>query len=180
MSNKQNTESLFEIIGKDPLSWLGQAQEMKTVADTILPLLQSELTIPPTFPGTQRKRLAYVGSYMLFIGLAFENLIKGILIGQNPALVTKEKIESGILGKSGHGIAEGASRIIRLSQQELQLLDRVEEYLFWAGRYPLPLKSNSFLSSEKRNLRTFRSSDPNIIDKLFKKFVEVLENENRR
>lgn len=180
MSSKQNAEELFEVIGKDPFSWLSQAQEMKTVADTILPLLQRELTIPPTFPETQRKRLAYVGSYMLFIGLAFENLIKGILIGQNPTLVTREKIESGILGRNGHGIAEGASRIIRLRQQEFQLLERVEEYLFWAGRYPLPLKSNSFINSEKRKLRTFRSNDPSMIDKLFKKIVEVFENENRR
>jgi hypothetical protein len=178
MTNKQNEESLFEIIGKDPFSWLGQAQEMKTVADEILPLLESELTIPPTYPGTQRKRLAYVGSYMLFIGLTFENLIKGILIGQNPALVTKEGIKSGILGRKGHGIAEGAKRIIHLTQQEFQLLVRIEEYLFWAGRYPLPLKSNAFLNSENQELRSFRTNDPLLIEKLFKKFVAVLEKEN--
>jgi hypothetical protein len=91
MTNNQNAKGIFELIGKDPFSWLGQAQEMKTVADIILPILQIELATPPTFPETQRKRLAYVGSYMLFIGLAFENLIKGILIGRDAALVTEEE-----------------------------------------------------------------------------------------
>jgi hypothetical protein len=91
MTKKQNAGKLFETIGNDPYCWLEQAKEMKMVADTILPLLQSELSTPPALPGTQQKRLAYLHSYMLLIGLAFENAIKGILIARNPALVTSDK-----------------------------------------------------------------------------------------
>jgi hypothetical protein len=178
MAKKPNVEELFEIIGKDPLSWLAQAKEMKLVADIILPTLQRELAIPPTFPETQRKRLAYVGSYMLFIGLAFENLIKGILIGRDSTLVTKEAIKKrGILNNNGHGIKEGANRVICLTEQELQLLARIEEYLIWAGRYPLPLNSDRFFKSENQELRSFRSNDPFLIDKIFDELSIVLENE---
>jgi hypothetical protein len=180
MSKKQNAEELFEIISKDPHSWLGQAQEMKIVADLILIALKGELTIPPTYPETQKKRLAYSGSYMLFTGLAFENLLKGIFIGRNPELVVNGKIQSDILGEKGHGIAEGAKRIIELSQQEAKLLARIQEYLIWAGRYPLPLKLNRFLNSEDQNLRSFRTDDPLVIDRLFKRLVEILKNENWR
>ena len=41
----------------------------------------------------------------LLTGLAFENLIKGILIQRDTTLVTWEKIESGILPRGGHGIS---------------------------------------------------------------------------
>ena len=167
MTKKQKAGELFEIIGSDAYSWLGQAKRMKMVADTILPLLQAELLIPPAVPGTQQSRLAYLDSYMLLTGLAFENLIKGILIGRNPALVNGDRIESGILGRKGHGIAEGAKSIIGLTPQELQLLGRIEEYLFWAGRYPLPLKSGIFVNSEVQELRSYRSTDPASVNKLF-------------
>jgi hypothetical protein len=177
MTKKQNAEELFEIIGSDPYRWLAQAKGMKMVADTILPLLQGELLIPPVFPGTQQKRLAYLDSYMLLIGLAFENVIKGILIGRNPALVTRDKIESGILGRKGHGISEGANSIISLTPQEMQLLGRIEEYLFWAGRYPLPLKSGIFINSEVQELRTYRSDDPASVNKLFDELTDILERE---
>ena len=177
MTKTQNSTELFEIIGKDPLSWLTQAKEMKMVADLILPVLQNEFSFPPTFPGTQGKRLAYIGSYFLFLGLAFENLIKGILIGRDPTLVTKDTINNGILGRKGHGITEGAKRIINLTQQELELVGRIEEYLFWAGRYPLPLHLNIFLNSESKKLRSFISNDPLSVEKIFEKLVIVLENE---
>jgi hypothetical protein len=179
MTNKQNAEELFEIIGKDSQCWLAQAKELKMIADTILPNLQTELTIPPSYPGTQQKRLAYVGSYMLLTGLALENAIKGILIGRDPTLVTKEKIESGILGRKGHGIAEGAEKIIGLTAAESQLLKRIEEYLLWAGRYPLPIKSGMFFNSEVQELRTYMSSDRNSINELFERLVQVLEQEGK-
>ena len=179
MTSKQNTEELFENIGNDSLHWLAQAKGLKMIADTILPLLQEELSIPPAIQGTQQKRLAYVGSYMLLTGLAFENLIKGILIGRDPTLVTKEKIESGILTRKGHGITEGAENIISLTTDELQLLNRIEEYLFWAGRYPLPLKVGIFLNSEVQELRSYRNSDPTSINEVFGKLVVVLEQERK-
>src|SRR5262249_24210270 len=35
---------------------------------------------------------------------------------------------------------KGAKNMISLTSQQLQLLERIEEYLFWAGRYPLPFQ----------------------------------------
>lgn len=179
MTKKENAEELFETIGKDSGAWLAQAKQMKIGADTILPTLQNELLIPPAFPGTQTKRLAYIDSYMLLTGLAFENVIKGILIGRDPTLVTKERIESGILGRKGHGIEDGAKGIISLNAQELQLLKRIEEFLFWAGRYPLPLNFGSYFNSTTQGLRSYRSDDPASVDRIFGKLVTVLAQESK-
>ena len=74
---------------------LAQARELRLAADVILPSLEEALSLPSSSLGAQEKRLAYVHSYMLLNGLAFENLIKGILIGRAPAFVTKEKVKSG-------------------------------------------------------------------------------------
>ena len=106
MPYKKDSEDLFERIGRDTRSWLAQAQELKMSSDTILPRLKEAFAIPPAFPGAQEKRFAFFHSYMLLVGLAFENLIKGILIGRNPALVDREKIESGILGRDMESLKE--------------------------------------------------------------------------
>jgi len=177
MRNKQENEELFEIIGSDAYYWLAQAKQLKMAADALLPHLKEAFTIPPALPGAQDKRFAFFHSYRLLMGLAFENVIKGILIGRNPALVNTEKIESGILGRGGHRIAEGARKIISLSSHEFQLLQSVQEYLFWAGRYPLPLKSTIYHNSEMQQLRSGRSDDSESLDALFRKLVVVLEQE---
>jgi len=177
MRNKHENEELFEVIGRDAHYWLAQAKQLKMAADALLPHLKEAFKIPPALPGAQDKRFAFFHSYRLLIGLAFENVIKGILIGRDPALVDKEKIQSGILGRSGHGIAEGARQIISLSSDELHLLQSVEEYLFWTGRYPLPLKSTIYHNSETRQLRSGRSDDPESLDALFGKLVIVLQQE---
>ena len=179
MANKQENEELFELIGKDALYWLAQARQLKMAADTILPHLREAFTIPPALPGAQDKRFAFSHSYMLLIGLSFENLIKGILIGRNPTLVSKEKIESGIIGRRGHGIADGAKQIITLMSHEFRLLQRIEEYLYWAGRYPLPLSSGIYHNSEAQELRSGRSDDPMVIDSLFEKLSQILVSERQ-
>ena len=116
----------------------------------------------------------------LLTGLAFENLIKGILIQRDTTLVTWEKIESGILPRGGHGISSRAKKILNLAPREFNLLQRIEEYLFWAGRYPLPLKSGIYHNSEVQELRSGRSDDPPLIDALFQRLIEILRHERRK
>jgi hypothetical protein len=151
---------------------------LKMAADSIYPKLAEAFRIPPGLPGAQDKRFAFFHSYMLLVGLAFENLIKGICIGRDSSLIDQEKIERGILSRGGHGIASGAKQILALESNELQLLKRVEEYLFWAGRYPLPLKSSIYHNSEVQELRSGRSDDPPVINALFERLVQVLERES--
>ena len=178
MRTQQENEELFELHGRDAQIWLDQAKQLKMAADSILPALTEAFAIPPASPGAQEKRFAFFHSYMLLIGLAFENLIKGICIGRDPTLVNRERIEGGILSRGGHGIADGAKQILDLASNESQLLQRVEEYLFWAGRYPLPLKSTIYHNSEVQKLRSGRSDDPPLINDLFQRFIKVLEREN--
>jgi hypothetical protein len=177
MRNQRENEELFERLGSDAQTWLAQAKQLKMAADAILPALREAFTIPPALPGAQDKRFAFFHSYMLLIGLAFENLIKGILIGRDTTLVNRNRIESGILSRGGHGITDGVKQILDLNSNESQLLKHVEEYLFWAGRYPLPLKSTIYHNSEVQELRSGRTDDPPVVNDLFERLIQVLERE---
>jgi hypothetical protein len=40
--------------------------------------------------------------------------------------------------KGGHGIVQMAKEVTTLTSDEIDLLERLEIYLVWAGRYQLP------------------------------------------
>lgn len=172
--NTQNAAETYRVISEDPQAWLAQARQLKWIADGVLPKLHETFTLSAA--SSREQRLACVHSYMLLTGLAFENLIKGILIGRDPQLVENERI-SHIMERGGHGIAKAVSDVISVSAVERTLLQRLEEYLILAGRYPLPLKFGQYLNSEKQQLRRFMSSDPVTINQMFEKMSQVLERE---
>jgi hypothetical protein len=177
MRSLDENKDLFELLASDGQTWLAQANQLKMAADSILPNVVEAFKIPPALPGAQEKRFAFFHSYMLLTGMAFENLIKGILIQRDKKLVTREQIEGGILPRGGHGITAGAKNILTLTAAESNLLQRIEEYLFWAGRYPVPLKSGAYHNSEVQELRSGRSDDPPLVDSLFQRLTEILRPE---
>lgn len=177
MRNLEQNKDLFKLLAADGQMWLAQANQLKVVADSILPNVDEAFRIPPALPGAQEKRFAFFHSYMLLTGMAFENLIKGILIQRDKTLVTRERIESGILHRCGHGISDGAKGLLPLTAHEFNLLQRIEEYLFWAGRYPVPLGSGTYHNSEAQELLCGRNDDPPLINSLFQRLTEILKNE---
>ena len=94
MRSLEQNKDLFELLASDGQTWLAQANQLKMAADSILPNVVEAFKIPPALPGAQEKRFAFFHSYMLLTGMAFENLIKGILIQRDKTLVTREQIES--------------------------------------------------------------------------------------
>lgn len=161
---------LFDIIHQDPYSWLGQAKQLRLAANAILPCWEAALLRRPSEPGTQEKMLAYSEAFMMLTGLAFENLFKGILYGRNPE-------HSLAKSDGGHGIVKMASGISSLAVREQNLLERLKLYLIWAGRYPLPMKVEKFISSQGQV--SIRTDDPLQIDQLFNRFAQILSDERQ-
>jgi hypothetical protein len=175
---KQDAEDLFEIVCKDAQSWLAQARQLKISADIIKAELLNEIPIMRGTPGGDERFIALMDSFMLLTGMAFENLIKGILIGRDPSLVNRQVINDKILTRGGHGISEGAKKVCAIDNSEYFLLKRLEEYSFWAGKYPMPLKSGVYLNSQNPvNLRSLRESDFELIEMLFNRLAEILVEE---
>lgn len=180
-ARKQDSKRLFQIIGQDAQTWLEQAKLLKMSAEVIKAEIDNVLPLPQALPGVRERKLAYIQSFMLLNSLAFENLIKGIIIVRNPKkLVDQQKVNTMYWNiRKGHGIAALAKKnISQISQDEFQLLKRLEEYLCWGGRYPIPLNSGTYSNSQNpKNLLTYLSTDSALINHLFSKLCEILQSE---
>ena len=165
---KNEAEELFELIRQDTQSWLAQATQLRLSANVILPEWEKIQRHVQSMPGIREKMLAYSESFMLLTGFAFENLLKGILYGRDP----DNKVVS---SKGGHGIVQMAKAATTLTSDELNLLERLETYLVWAGRYQLPRTSDVFYKSQGSVSITVK--DPKVTDQLFEKLEQILQSE---
>jgi hypothetical protein len=168
MSDQNDTKSAFEIFGGEPHTWLVTARQLKRAADLIPPALKN------IFAGSPYERPRFedaklCNSYMLLAGLALENLAKGILVGRNPRVVTRETFT--LKGHNLHQLAQQA--MPTLSKPELNILYRLSEFVKWAGRYPIHL-----YAAENIHPSYIPSTDPDLVNHLFTKFVALLEQEN--
>ena len=82
MADRQDSDEIYDLIAYDPAVWRAKAQSLKLSSrllwDEIIRVRASDL------PNSKRNNLimAYMESYLLLIGFAFENLIKGVFISQ--------------------------------------------------------------------------------------------------
>jgi len=163
MNDSQETYQLLE---SDPLSWLEQARGARLSADVIYAALTEIMPLSQTLPGVREKKLAYMQSFMLLTALAFENLLKGIAVAEEPTSWKR------LQDDSGHGISTFAAAVTALSGAERDLLQRLQEYLVWAGRYTIPTKPARFASNHL--LRTLRANDSLLISALFERLSAIL------
>jgi len=174
MFDEDDTKSTFEILGQSPHVWLSSATQLKRAADLVREELKKILSVYPR--GRARyEDLVLFNSYMLVAGLALENLTKGILIGRNPSIVSSVNLDlkSLVNTKGGHDLSKLAQQAATdLSPIEIDLVERLAVFVVWAGKYPIHIRAN------ETNHPTFKTTDPELIDKLFEKFVAILNGEN--
>jgi hypothetical protein len=156
----------YELLASDAPNWLEQAKGLRLSADVIYAALQKIIPLSQTVPGVREKKLAYVQSFMLLTAAAFENLLKGIAVAEDANGWQRLKSDS------GHGISDFARALIQLSDAESNLLQRLQEYLVWAGRYTIPTTRTRYVS--RRHLRMFRSTDYAQCGALFDRLSEIL------
>jgi hypothetical protein len=170
MRSKPETEELFKLIREDAESWLAQAIQLRLSADVIYPEWEKIRIIRQSAPGVQVRMLAYSQSFMLLTGFAFENILKGILYGRD----SNSKLAR---SKGGHGIVQMAKGVTTLTSDEMNLLERLEIWIVWAGRYRLPMTSTAFYESQGDVSIT--TKDPFIIEQLFDRLKRILQKERK-
>lgn len=78
---------------------------------------------------------------MMLAGLTIENLLKGVCIGKEPPLSN-----DGDFRLRTHKLLDLAARAdLALGEDERGLLERLEVFIEWAGRYPIPLSYKDML-----------------------------------
>lgn len=116
--------------------------------------------------------------YMLLVGLAIENLVKGIYVARNPTACSSDHLP-GELTK--HKTIEFFERLnLSISQAEGQLLERIETFVLWAGRYPIPRRLDDLLPRNHPDggsgpLTYVTSADFEMLEALISRLTGALE-----
>jgi hypothetical protein len=171
-------ENYFNEVSRDSMSWLENSEKLKVSADIINNELQ--VLLAPFFYGNfdyqhEDKIVALWNSYFLLIGHAFENLIKGLSIENNRAFSSYGEIFDTLWKKYslGHGVSRIAKdNLFDLTDTEFKILEKLEIFVIWAGRYPLPKKFEKYLSDKSRLF--YDTNDYQIMNALFDRIKRQL------
>ncbi len=176
---REQFEETFALRATDPGAWVEQAQGMRIAAEPVLQSLLEILYQSQNRPRIRLKKLAYVRAYMLLMGFGFENLLKAIaaqrgLLTTNPNLRFDESVSK---KKGGHSLTDHARSLgLELSPAEWEYFQRLEEYVHWAGRYPVSRKRGTYVDVHSAGRLSFVTSDPRLGAQLFDKLAELAEN----
>ena len=147
-----------------PYHWYASAKRLRAAAELILvaespheiPYLRAredaseQASVSPA--GTaeiQRLPPNYLPAQLLY-AFALENVFKGLIIARAPGLVDESRLSRAI---SSHNLVDLAQKAqISIADLETRVLEALSQLGEWAGRYPLPLRSEAdFISKGNPN-----------------------------
>jgi hypothetical protein len=113
--------------------------------------------------------------FMLLAGLAIENLLKGLAVARKPELVQpRENNPRRLFDWAGSGhvsrrLAQEAG--VDLTEDEARVVDRLEVFTTWGGRYPVPLDALKAAppEGETRPPASWSSDDFPILEGLYER-----------
>jgi hypothetical protein len=169
--------------GQSPLHWLSSAERLQAAAETILE--REEANAPAYFralevatneaveksytsedkTGVAEVRCEppnYLPAQLLY-AFALENVFKGIMVANDPALANETKLNSELKSHELDRLAAKAG--FALSPEEQLLLKALSEIAIWAGRYPVASKLVDHTSppmSDPHDLLNFGSQHPTL------------------
>ena len=158
----------------NPNEWLEVSDELNNSIEIIQRNCTSWYFKSDTWDGKPIKKLMSSRSIFLLMGFSLENLIKGILIFDNPKLVNKGKLEKDI---KSHNLINLFNKIekIKLTDKESELLNILSEAIPDWGRYPCPLNFQD-LKDEVIFTTEMKKRYDNIRNTLRIELLERLEN----
>ncbi len=126
----------FEEVGALPFAWQGTAESLMRAADALLPLVQAE-THPSSDDSSPTALAVPVGAvYMMLAGFAIENLAKAAIISQGQPSTSNDKLAKDL---NTHDLVDLLGRAaVTLTAEESFLAERLQVFVEWAGRYPIP------------------------------------------
>lgn len=162
--HERSIKKAFETKAREPWVWETQAFTLKRASEIVhgyaviansrnTQRLLDKLADPPA-PGSSTGRyltdvemadhldasLSY--SAEMLLGLALENLLKGILLRQNPNLLTEE----GELKTKSHNLYDLWKRAgLDLDEDRTALLQMLTKSVEWSGKYFVPLTEEAYL-----------------------------------
>jgi len=120
----------FQAAADSPGGWLLMALPLKVAAERLDWLVH---------PVRQEERcLSLMPVYRMMMGMSLENLLKGILAEQGLPVLDKKGRLSKDYGTHNLATLAGKVTALTFTNEELQVLAALSEYIKWAGKFPLP------------------------------------------
>lgn len=151
MGNEEEFQrALYELLGRSKHEWLRTGKELIAASNILYAGSNDALEALNVF---LKKRStastddfiaarAFIPARML-TGMAFENLIKGLIILKYPDKVSKDKK----FDLKSHYLLQLLTihlTEIPLNAEEMAVIKELENYIAWKGRYPIPLLAKDF------------------------------------
>jgi hypothetical protein len=153
----------FELSAKTPFAWRSIARRLKHAADRLYDLYHdaSLRIINRVLDEVRRENQAspsraigpkeltgqelvdawdgeLIGVYWLLMGYSIENLLKGILMAKHPGYFMTDEKMKGINTHDLPSLCDCCGIVI--SSAERTLLGKLQVYIVWMGKYPVPLE----------------------------------------
>ncbi len=151
----------FDATESNPKAWQVMANSLKHAADLLWEGYSNERKLLKD--AGQLKPLVNLDLwrvYMLLTGQALEVLVKAVLVQDSP----QHKLTA--VQKNHHILKLLKDAKIIPTQLESELIERLEGFAVWAGRYPIPK------TSEDMFMPSMSSDDPITFDRLYQRITE--------
>ncbi|MFN8255020.1 MAG: hypothetical protein U0W24_04985 [Bacteroidales bacterium] len=179
MTRKDEFEDSYFILLHDAQSWVQQAERhfisSKVIYKELTKRIRKERDIHDRL---KEEFIGLMDSYFLLISLAFENLIKGLIISKKPDFNSTSELKPYKWESSGgHGIVEMINlNYKRTEESENILLEKLQTFLIWAGKYRIPKSPEKYINSKIPKIQHSIKSDDHIIaERLFLRIKEQIE-----
>lgn len=140
--NRKFWNDQFEVRANTPAIWALQARRLRCAADIILEAYVSDLSMMQAgIPPLDLANLETIGPGTLLYGLAFENILKALIVRNEGPQIQNGKLKK--WSGNGHGLVHLANRAgVGLTSPQHDLLSRLTAFVEWGGRYPVPMSQN--------------------------------------
>ena len=134
---KHFADERYRLACAEPYLWIRKAREVRRAADHLWAQFEEDLR---AFSDGQDSLEPFSGDVALMLyGFTVENLLKAGIANQGRAVNANGDFK--VNTHSLQGLAIQLS--IPLSPEESELLERLETFIRWAGRYPIPLHADA-------------------------------------
>lgn len=171
------------IVHGGPASWLSLAEELEEAADILWRIRERQgkrlMAKTKIVQGEKQPRRVVETAeapsisrpYVVLVGYALENVVKGLLIARHPEYINSGKLKGGI---GHHHLTNLVGRLddLDLTPAEREMCEILEEAIPYWGRYPIP-KNQSQLSAEVAVDEDFRT----VFRRLFYEIASTLHEE---
>jgi len=141
----------FARYARRPETWAIAARRQIAVAKHLFN--RSDLRVGDNGVSFDDRSGAHYAAY-LQAGFAVENAAKAALVNKDPTVITdRGTIDRTKLGTNGgHGLRGLAEAVLPdIPQEDLTLLEKLQEYVIWAGRYTVPMNAQALFDGDRMN-----------------------------